>query len=234
MRLSAPIPRLKQRARQLARAEHIPLHEALNRLARSEGFASWSLLAARAAADRAPAAVALSGLAEGDLFLLGARPGHGKTLLALRLLLEAARAGRRAAFFTLEYTEAETRQRLRALGGDAGSLDIVASDAISADYVIGHLAGAPRGTLAIIDYLQILDQQRSKPALAEQVRALSDFARGSGVVLGFIAQIDRSYDPARQSVPDLADLRLPNPVDLRLFSKACFLHNGESRFQAMA
>ncbi|RMB04577.1 hypothetical protein [Eilatimonas milleporae] len=38
MKLSAPVFRLKRRARTLAREEKIPLHQALDRLARREGF----------------------------------------------------------------------------------------------------------------------------------------------------------------------------------------------------
>ena len=45
-RLSAPIFRLKKQARTLSRAESIPLHEALNRIANAEGFKTWSLLSA--------------------------------------------------------------------------------------------------------------------------------------------------------------------------------------------
>jgi len=46
MNLSVPIYRLKREARLLAREQHLPLHAALDRLARREGFAAWSLLAA--------------------------------------------------------------------------------------------------------------------------------------------------------------------------------------------
>jgi replicative DNA helicase len=237
MRLSAPIHHLKRRARRLARDEKIALHEALDRVAREEGFARWGLLSQRSAMDP-PSAALLSRLAHGDLLLLGARPGHGKTLLGLELLLDAVREGRRAVFFTLEYTEAEARQRIRRLDGNApglgDKLEIVASDDISADSIIGHLSGSPRGTVAVIDYLQILDQQRSKPALSDQMLALRSFARDNGVLMGFISQIDRSFDPARKALPDIEDIRLPNPVDLGLFTKACFLHDGELRLQSVA
>lgn len=104
--------------------------------------------------------------------LLGARPGHGKTLLGLQLLLDAIRAGRRGVFFTLEYTEQETHARIRSLEGEESGLgdplEIVTSDEICADYIMRHLADACPGTVAVIDYLQILDQRRNKPELSEQ------------------------------------------------------------------
>jgi hypothetical protein len=35
-----------------------------------------------------------------------------------------------------------------------------------------------------------------------------------------------------KSFPDLEDVRLPNPLDLSLFTKTCFLNNGEVQFRA--
>ena len=33
--------------------------------------------------------------------------------------------------------------------------------------------------------------------------------------------------------PGLGDVRLPNPLDLTLFNKACFLNNGTINFQTV-
>lgn len=52
MKLSALIYRLKRQARILSRQEAIPYHQALDRVARDEGFGSWGLLAAHESADR--------------------------------------------------------------------------------------------------------------------------------------------------------------------------------------
>ena len=232
MKLSAPIYQLKRRAKLLARTDTIPLHQALDRIAQEEGFTAWSLLSSQ---HEPSASSMLSQLADGDLLLIAARPGHGKTLLGLQLLLDAVSQARRATFFTLEYTHQQSMNRIHALPeGEAigDRIEIVTSDEISADYIIRHLAGAPRGTVAVIDYLQLLDQQRSKPALSEQVSALQSFARDTGVVLAFISQIDRSYDPSLKPCPDVDDVRLPNPLDLKLFDKTCFLNNAEVQFRA--
>ena len=53
-------------------------------------------------------------------------------------------------------------------------------------------------------------------------------------ILGFISQIDRSFDARRHPMPGVADIRLPNPVELSVFSKACFLHDGEMRLLEVA
>ncbi|TCU10012.1 DNA helicase [Rhizobium sullae] len=237
MKLSAPIFQLKRRAKLMARNSNVPLHEALDQIAREEGFARWSLLSSQIAAGSLSKTI-LSRLDDGDLLLVAGRPGHGKTTLGLQLLLDAARDERKAVLFTLEFTEQQARKYLQSLGEGSNaigdSLEIVTSDEISADYIIRYLSGSRPGTVAVIDYLQILDQQRSKPALSDQVLALGDFARKTGVVLGFISQIDRSFDPESKRLPDIRDIRLPNLVDLGLFNKACFLHNGEAQLQDVA
>ncbi|MGK9262315.1 replicative DNA helicase [Sinorhizobium meliloti] len=237
MKLSAPIFQLKRRAKLMARNNSVPLHEALDQVAREEGFARWSLLSSQVAAASLSRSI-LARLDKGDLLLMAGRPGHGKTTLGLQLLLDAARDGRKAVFFTLEFTEQQARRHLRSLDegphGFCDKLEILTSDDISADYIIRHLSGSERGTVAVNDYLQILDQQRTKPALSNQVRALRDFAKQTGVVLGFISQVDRSFDPESKRLPDIRDIRLPNLVDLGLFNKACFLHNGEAQLQDVA
>lgn len=235
MRLSAPIYQLKRKAKILSRNARIPLHEALNRIAAEQGFAGWSLLVAKAS-SAAPASKIFPRLAEGDLVLVGARPGHGKTLLSLEFAVEAMKSGNRAVFFTFEYTEVDVLDRMRAIGVDKADFEALFqfdnSDDISANYIIGRLAHAPRGTLVIIDYLQLLDQKRANPELMVQMRTLRSFARENGLIFIVISQIDRSYDPQIKPVPDLEDVRLPNPLDLSLFSKTCFLNNGEVQFRA--
>ncbi len=76
----------------------------------------------------------------------------------------------------------------------------------------------------MIDYLQLLDQQRTKPPLAEQLAALEQSATRSGWIVACLSQIDRTFDPTVKPVPDLDDVRLPNPADLGLFDKTAFFH----------
>jgi len=235
MKLSAPIYHLKRKAKRLSREEGIPLHEALDRVATTEGFSAWSMLAARAAATT-PANKLFPQFQPGDLVLVGARPGQGKTLMSLELAAEAMKSGHRAAFFSLEYTEKDVLDRLRAIGAEPAQFDklfeVDCSDVISADYIVKQMAMAPRGTVVVIDYLQLLDQRRENPDLTVQVRALKSFARDKGLIVVFISQIDRSYDPSTKSCPDLGDVRLPNPLDLKLFDKTCFLNKSEVQFRA--
>lgn len=236
MPLSAPVFYLKRKARILSRKMDIPLHEALDRVAVEEGFSSWSMLAARtatAAADQSDGAL-LGRLVPGDLMLIGARPGQGKTMMGLRLALAAMRDGRPAAFFTLVYTGRDRSVLFRALGAKPSDFDKLFlfhdSDAINAHYMIDALAALPRGSVAVVDYLQALDHRRENPDLMVQVSALRQFARERGLILVFISQVDRAYEGSGRSLPDLQDVRLPNPLDLTLFDKTCFLNRGEMRF----
>ncbi len=234
MKLSFPIFRLRRQARLTSREAKIPLAMALDQIARREGFRSWSLLA-QEASRRRPVERILAQTAPGDLVLLAARPGHGKTLLGIELAVSATLARRDAFFFTLEETEAGVSRRLRELGIDAanpgGGFMIDTSDAISADYVISRLHAVQGNALVVIDYLQLLDQQRQKTELAVQVRKLHDFARDAGATIIALSQVDRSFEQHRKTMPGPSDVRLPNPVDLDLFSHACFLHDGKMHLQ---
>jgi hypothetical protein len=122
MKLSAPIYHLKRRAKLLSREQKIPLHEALDRVATEQGFRHWSLLSARAATATA-AAKFYAQLRPGDIALIGARPGHGKTLMGVEVLVEAMKAGHRAAFFTFEFTEKNVSDLFRSIGVDMATCD---------------------------------------------------------------------------------------------------------------
>lgn len=238
MKLSFPIFRLKRQAKLLARETGVPLHKALDKVARDEGFQNWSHLAA-SASERNATAEMLAQFSPGDLVLIGARPGHGKTLLGLGLAAEAARAARQGLFFTLEYSEADVLSRLHSLGIDPAGLGSLfaydTSDNICADYVIERLNASP-GAVAVIDYLQLLDQKRSNPELIAQIEALKSCAVATGAIIILISQIDRSFGRSfgheAGQLPGLRDVRLPNPLDLSLFTKTCFMHEGELRLEA--
>ena len=230
MKLSTPIYILKQRAKALSRRESIPLNQALDRIAQQEGFPAWSLLSSKAGAVE-PTSALLDEIRPGELLLLGSRPRQGKTLLSLELAVRTMQQGHRAVLFTLEFALSDVSDRFEVLGEDLGAYRdrffIDDSDEICADYIIAALQEASPGTLVIIDYLQLLDQKRATPDLLSQVRQLRDFARDRKLIILCLSQIDRRYDSKRRAIPDVSDVRLPNPVDLSLFDRTCFLHEGK-------
>jgi replicative DNA helicase len=236
MKLSVSISRLKRTAKLLSREMGLPLHAALDEVAAGQGYARWSLLAARTRTDDTATRM-LDWLSPGDMVLIGARPGQGKTQLCFRLAMSAVATRRNAAFFSLEYNELQMAQLLRASGRDGAELEgrflLDCSDSICADHIADAMTDAPAGTLVVVDYLQLLDQRREHPPLTEQVRSLRRRARDGGLVIVFSSQIDRSFDLSGARCPDLGDVRQPNPLDLSLFDKACFLHDGERRFRSL-
>ncbi|MEM9270205.1 MAG: DNA helicase, partial [Pseudomonadota bacterium] len=173
MHLSTPIYRLKRQAKLLSRQAPMPLHQALDRLAVEEGFQSWSHLSATAQKE-SPGTKVLDGLRPGDLALLAARPGHGKTLLALEVAARAQEIGRKGFVFTLEYTQRDVEARfaeLRLKEPNIGqAVDVDTSDEISTEYILDRLARHTEPAFIVIDYLQLLDQARSKAALQDQIR----------------------------------------------------------------
>lgn len=229
MKLSVPVYVLKKQAKALAKRDGVRLHVALDRVAVAEGFQAWSHLAASAPTSD-PSAAVLDRLVPGDLVLVAARPGQGKTLFAAGLVAEALARGRHAAFFTLAVAAAEVERYLertgRPLGAARERLLVDDGDGVTADHVAARLADAAPGTLVAIDYLQLLDQRRDQPPLDAQVAALARFAAAHGAVVVVLAQVRRDYRPDVKPFPDLGDVRLPNPVDLSAFTKACFLEGG--------
>lgn len=232
MQFSEPIYVLKRKARLQARETGIPLHRALDNIALEEGFRSWSHLAASKGGK--PQRDILAQLKSGDLCLLGARPGQGKTLLGLELALRAAELGRAGYFFTLDYHERDVADHIALMRktGDTGQrpLTIDTSDDVSADYIVNRLAGETAPALIVVDYLQLLDQKRTNPALTDQIAALRDFVVTTGAICIVISQIDRAFDLAGKPMPDMSDVRLPNPLDLSVFNTSIFLHQGKIRF----
>ncbi len=235
MKLCTPIYLLKRDAKRLARDRNFPLHVALDQLAVREGFQSWSHLSASLGAA-SPALKLLPALEGGDLVLIGARPGQGKTLLGLEMVARAQSIGRRGLFFTLDYHQDEVTERMQstmnAADIDLSSVIVDTSDDISADHIISKTEDLREALLIGIDYLQLLDQKRSNAPLQDQVAAIRAYAKKTGAIFVFISQIDRTYELADKSIPDRSDIRMPNPIDLTLFDKFCFLQNGEIEMSA--
>ncbi len=237
MRFSSPIFILKRKAKRLAKDNGMPHHAALDQIAIAEGFRSWGHLASSAPV-RHPAKRVLNGLCPGDMLLLGARPGHGKTLLGLELAALAQQGRRDSYFFTLDYNVTDVLHRFAAIGLDAGELAdtmiVDTSDDICARYIIDHQGNNPGNAFIVIDYLQLLDQKRSNPALCDQISLLGAHAKATGCIIVIISQIDRAFEHKGKDMPDSSDIRLPNPVDIALFDKTCFLHEGQIGFSAAA
>ena len=235
MALSAPIFQLKRTAKSLSHTKKIPLNQALDQVAVGEGFSSWSELASSPSSLSSPARL-FNELEHGDLLLLGGRPRQGKTVMALKLIVEAMKRGHRGVFFTLDYNEQDVAKLFAKIGISSKKFNELFefdnTDDIDAHYIIQQMQSAPSGTVVAVDYLQLLDQRRQSPVVGVQVEALKSFARERGLIVIFTSQIDRSYELSARPFPDMRDVRLPNPLDVSIFDKACFLSGGEIQMQS--
>jgi replicative DNA helicase len=235
MKFSAPIYILKQQAKALSQRDKLRLHVALDQVAVREGFNAWSHLAS--VWQRTDTSRSLyEQLRPGDLLLVGSRPGQGKTLLSIGLAVEAMERGNRAAFFTLEYTAAEVENLFTMIGRKQGDFRgkwlLDTSDDISASHISERLADEPPGTLVVVDYLQLLDQRRDKPSLDVQVRNLKAFAQKIQSIVICLSQIAREYTLTSRACPSLQDVRMPNPLDLSIFDKSCFIQDGKMQLHS--
>ena len=237
MKLSSPIYKLKRQAKVLARDSNIRHHEALNQIATTEGYKDWSHLASNYS-ETTPAKEIMRKISAGDMVLIGARPGHGKTLLGLELTALAEKINRTGYVFTLDDNEGDVWDRFEKLGLNRKESDrpviVDTSDNICAAYIIECLSNTADNAVVVVDYLQLLDQRRSNPPLDEQLRALKKFATERGAIIVMISQIDRTFELCSSDMPSVGDIRLPNPVDLSVFDKKCFLHNGEVQIEMHA
>ncbi len=91
--------------------------------------------------------------------LIGARPGHGKTVLSLELAVEAMKSGNRGVFFSLDYTEKDLLDRFRTIAVDwaqfNGLFEFDVSDDINATYIAERWRqrpGAPLWSSTICSY----------------------------------------------------------------------------------
>ena len=237
MQFSAPIYVLKRKAKRLARETDSPLHQALDSVAIREGYRSWSHLAS-SSRNETPARRILLQLESGDICLIGARPGQGKTLLGLEIAAKASCLDRKGYFFTLDYHERDVAERFASIGIDSASAEasvvVDTSDDVSAGYIIGRLSSEKTPALIVVDYLQLLDQKRTNPSLDEQMGLLRSYVRDIGAICAVISQIDRTFDLEGKPMPGVLDVRLPNPLDLSVFSKFFFLHKGNIQFDQVA
>lgn len=242
MKLSAPIHVLKAEAQKLKKEKSITNTEALDLIAKREGFNSWALLQSKKD-DMFPKSYdeILDFFNPGDIVLIGARPSKGKTLFTVGLFVQSVK--RKLAsnyFFTLSETHKDIAGRIGIYDETIGNFEqqtgyignqfighigIDYSNDISADYIIERTKSTiVKKSLIVVDYLQLLDEKRTNPTLQEQVLKLKKYAHEQESVVIFISQLSRELENRVDKKPLMEDIRLPNPLDLKFFNKIILLH----------
>jgi replicative DNA helicase len=230
MKLSSPVHILKNQAKTLKRENAISMAEALDSIAKREGYSSWSLLKSKQSSVMPNSYnEVLNYFNEGDLVLIGARPATGKTSFSIGLLVQAIQAKKAKNFyFTLSEVHKDLAGRIasydESVGGNNPFLGFSYSNDIQASYIIKNTEEEiSRGSLIVIDYLQLLDERRINAPLQEQVESLKEYAKKTGAIIIFISQLNREIENRIDRKPSLDDIRLPNPLDLNLMNKILLL-----------
>ena len=139
---------------------------------------------------------------------------------------------------TLEYNAADVAALAQSLGVQGPDMSkrvsVDMSDDITAPYIIDRVRAQEHPMLVVVDYLQLMDQKRVSPPLNDQVESLHRFAKETGTIFAMISQIDRAFDLSGRPMPDVTDLRLPNPLEMALFDRFCFLHDSQIRLSKAA
>jgi replicative DNA helicase len=231
MKLSAPIHVLKAKAQELRKQNSISNTDALNLIAKSEGYNSWSLLHSEHR-DGFPSSYdgILDYFNPGDLVLIGARPSKGKTIFAIGIFVQAIQKQQAKNYcFSLSEVHRDIAGRMaiydESIGGSNKFFELDYSNDINADYIIKKTQkDISKGSLILIDYLQLLDEKRTNPDLQKQIETLKLYAKEKGCVIIFLSQLDREIENRVNKKPIVEDVRMPNPFDLKIFNKLMLLY----------
>ena len=177
--------------------------------------------------------LAISGLNKSDLILLAARPGMGKTSMALNILLHAGKfSGKSVAFFSLEMSREQLVLRLisnesfvdnkKLVTGKLNESDwekvAAAADALNRTNIlidddstvsVADINAKCRRVedlgLVVIDYLQLMTSDIS--------RALKIMAKELNVPVLCLSQLSRANESRTNKRPMLSDLRESGAIE---------------------
>ena len=178
----------------------------------------------------------VGGLIPGNMWVVAARPGKGKSAFAANLLVNVAKLGERAALVSLEMSAQEIGMRLLCREAkvnweslrdgkiqDAGKLMVDASNRLmhipmtvidQPRVSVGSLRAAVQQTkpaVIIVDYVQLMTgptRNNREQEVAAVSRGLKLLAREEGVCVIALAQLNRNVEMRGEGAsPQLSDLR---------------------------
>lgn len=186
----------------------------------------------------------LLGLRPGQMIVIGARPGVGKTSFALNLAVNAAYSGASVALFSLEMSKIEVAQRLLAAESQVGLQDIrsarikkdqwnqiitATSELSELDIMIDDTPGTTvteirakarrmlhgkKNGLVIIDYLQLISPPAGGRRADSRATEVSEMSRGIKIMAKDLSVPVVALSQLNRSVESRSDRR-PQLSDLR-------------------
>ena len=140
-------------------------------------------------------------LRRGNILTVGARPGVGKTLFALRVSLNVARLGKKVLFFSTEMPVSEIAERLKVMG--AGLDDPIQLCDLASPTVEAVRAGVEKHApdLLVLDFIQHTGDGTSDSRYQELSKFVRDFhnvAREhncTALVLSQLSRVAASEEP---------------------------------------
>lgn len=143
----------------------------------------------------------LVGLEPGQLILIGARPGHGKTALSGTICMNLARDGKKALIFSLEMTRGELAGRFVArVGGIAGDKLKRANEMNDEDLDSVHNA------VGVLEPLPIRTDDRGSLTPADIVATARRVQRTDGLDLVVVDHLGLMHSGRRQDTSRYAEI----------------------------
>lgn len=183
------------------------------------------------------------GLIREGFYVLGARPGCGKTTLGIAISERMLEAGKRVLFISLEMSRKQlTARRLAATSGVASAAQIIRGNLSDSEYMlvaewatklakrplffnrrsslnvseIQFLARQCKADIVVIDYLGLLQYEAGR-SLYERVTATSNrlkrMARALEIPILCLCQLNREIEGRQSQAPRLSDLRDSGAVE---------------------
>jgi len=182
-------------------------------------------------------------ISPGELFVIGARPGGGKTAMLTTIASNAASAGWQSLFLSLEMDATLIGTRLQQSGTPADARIWVEDDPALTDmglisaYSKAFVGTYPdRPTVILVDYAQLIRPRgrfdRRHEAIGQVCRDLKLMARSLEVPVIVGAQLSRAMEQrGKDSKPQLSDLRESGEIE-NTADEVMLLHRDDRRTYA--
>ena len=183
------------------------------------------------------------GLEGGDVIVIGARPGVGKSAFTSQIILEMAKAGKRIGFYNLEMSEKQVYERLLSnqsgirlnrirraiqfLGDEKerfesanqtlGKMDILISSGTKSVSEIRNECRHQELDCIIIDYLQLVRADTRYQSRVSEVGAISKAIKALAMELNVpiiaLSQLNRTSEMRETKEPTMGELREAGDIE---------------------